>query len=67
MAVPTSDEKIVEHLEREAPELLEGELDFDALVTKVVTSDPNSILASAKQRKTKRETRKPSRDTRPAK
>ena len=52
--------QVVAHLKRHAPHILEGEVDFDALVTKVISADPGRIGLSHPKRR-KRTVTKPSR------
>ena len=65
MAKSKTDAQMIARLKREAPEALEREVDFDALVTRVVTVI-SDVVSPAQHRKRKRritkskETRSPS-------
>jgi hypothetical protein len=50
MATHRADEKLIEHLRKETPEILEEGLDFDALATKVITADPSNVDRALKPR-----------------
>lgn len=50
MAKKKTDAQVVAHLKRHAPHLLEAEIDFDALVTQVISVDPDSIGLTSKRR-----------------
>jgi hypothetical protein len=55
MAKKKTDAQVVAHLKRHAPHILEAEIDFDALVSKVLSADLSSTqTTSAKERKTRR-------------
>ena len=51
MAKKKTDAQVVAHLKRHAPHILEGEVDFDALVTKVISADPDNLGFTSKRRK----------------
>jgi hypothetical protein len=50
MAKKKTDAQVVAHLKRHAPHILEAEIDFDALVTKVISADPDSLGFTSKRR-----------------
>ena len=51
MGKKKTDAQVVAHLKRHAPHILEGEIDFDALVTKIISADPDSVGLTSKRRK----------------
>ena len=53
MGKKKTDAQVVAHLKRHAPHILEGEIDFDALVTKVISADPGCVGLITKRRKPK--------------
>ena len=54
MAKKKTDAQVVAHLKRHAPHILESEIDFDALVTKVISADPDRLGFTSKRRKERR-------------
>jgi hypothetical protein len=54
-----TDEEIVAYLKRHASEILEVEVDFDALISKVISADPDRIGLTSKRSKSQ-PTNKPS-------
>lgn len=51
MGKKKTDAQVVANLKRHAPHILEAEVDFDALVTKVISADPGRIGLTSKRRK----------------
>jgi len=58
MATHKTDEALIEHIRKEAPEILERELDFHALATKVIAADPISVDPVIRRAERRGKTRK---------
>jgi hypothetical protein len=63
MSKPKSDEAFLERVKRLAPELLDAQIDFDALVTQILRVDPYrmGIRPRRKRRLLRQQRRKSSR------